>query len=312
MKKIIFLAVILALIALVCIIERDDSPMEKSLESERAQKLADPELLYFSSNWSGLCSNGQGDQGGCYEENYLYSSGLFIKKTGFVLGAETESTSTEKKISDSEVAAIVKKIKNSSLSNSDCPDTTILDAGWDYQINIDGTKTSFHNPSEECKNLFDGIDELVDSISRTAETSHDINNSQIEGYLGGQNCLSKFHLTSDEQYAGEPEILGLEFFRSFGGGAFFGVIKNYNSRMSSQFAYFINQLMQEKRIKTYSHLSADICLYNQDLLNPQGGATLGYYIEHYYCTNSCQTGKYELRVDLDSEGNFVGYRVTYK
>jgi len=66
--------------------------------------------------------------------------------------------------------------------------------------------------------------------------------------------------------------------------------------------------MKEGKIATYAHIKADVCLYREDLLNPENGASLNYYVEHYYCTNQCQTGKYEIKVDLDANGNFVGYR----
>jgi len=133
---------------------------------------------------------------------------------------------------------------------------------------------------------------------------------QNEGTLGNYTCLSKFQVKSKEEYSGEKEIFDLDFFQNFSSGAFFGKIKNYKPELNKQFASFINQLMKEKKVTTYLHLEANVCLYHQDLYNPENGAGLDYYIEHYYCTNSCQWGKYQLRVDLDADGNFVGYRET--
>jgi len=135
-----------------------------------------------------------------------------------------------------------------------------------------------------------------------------IHNSQNEGSLGKHKCLSKFRVERSINYSGGPEILKLDSFQSFESGAFFGKIKDYKPEQNKQFAAFINQLMQEQKIMTYLHLRADVCFYNQDLLNPENGAGLNYYVEHYYCTNHCQTGKYEIKVDLDANGNFVGYR----
>jgi hypothetical protein len=70
--------------------------------------------------------------------------------------------------------------------------------------------------------------------------------------------------------------------------------------------------MQEQKISTYEHLKADVCLYYRDFLNPTGGGSLDYYIEHYYCTNHCQTGNFGLTVELNPDGSFVGYRTGFK
>jgi uncharacterized membrane protein len=146
------------------------------------------------------------------------------------------------------------------------------------------------------------------NVTQNINSNNEISNSQNEGGLGSHECFSKFQVEKDVNYSGGPEILKLDFFQSFGSGAFFGKIRDYKSEQNKQFAAFINQLMQEQKVMTYVHLRADVCLYNQDLLNPENGASLNYYVEHYYCTNHCQTGKYEIRVDLDANGNFVGYR----
>src|SRR4030042_2100200 len=146
------------------------------------------------------------------------------------------------------------------------------------------------------------------TVTSNITSDNEISNSHNEGSLGNHKCLSKFRVEKSVIYSGDPEILKLDFFQSFSSGAFFGKIKDYRPEQNKHFAAFINQLMQEKKVTTYEHLRADVCLYNQDLLNPENGASLNYYVEHYYCTNHCQTGKYEIRVDLDANGNFVGYR----
>ncbi|HEX7456564.1 MAG TPA: hypothetical protein VF303_03795 [Candidatus Nanoarchaeia archaeon] len=146
------------------------------------------------------------------------------------------------------------------------------------------------------------------NVTQNINSNNEISSSQSEGSLGNHKCLSKFRVEKSVSYSGDPEILKLDFFQSFSSGAFFGKIKDYRPEQNKQFAAFMNQLMQEKKVTTYEHLRADVCLYNQDLLNPENGASLNYYVEHYYCTNHCQTGNYEIRVDLDAIGNFVGYR----
>ena len=137
-------------------------------------------------------------------------------------------------------------------------------------------------------------------ISNT-DTDNEINN------LGKRECIYKFKTENGLAYTDKPEIFQLEYFQSFQSGAFSGKIKNYKPEMAKQFSEFINQLMQENKIKTYRHLNANVCLYHQDLLNPENGSNLDYYIEHYYCTNKCQTGKYDIKVNLETNGTFVGY-----
>lgn len=134
------------------------------------------------------------------------------------------------------------------------------------------------------------------------------NGPQTQNSLGQHDCLAKFRVESNAKNADGSKILETDFFQSFASGSFFGKIKDYQPGLNKQFSALTNQLMQEKKVKTYAHLWADVCLYREDLLNPENGATLYYYVEHYYCSNNCKTGKYDIRVDLDADGNFTGYR----
>jgi len=136
-----------------------------------------------------------------------------------------------------------------------------------------------------------------------------------QGTLGTHQCLSKFSVERNNRASEQPinldlarNGLQLESFKSFASGAFWGKIKNYQPEMNKKFPGLIDELMKEQRVRTFEHLKANICLYNQDFLNPPSGAAINYYIEHYYCTNSCQWGHYELRADLGDDGSFVGYR----
>lgn len=281
------------------------------INDTKDQRLADPDLLYASMNWAGLCVNEKQERGGCYGELYLYSDGDFIKKVGFIKYDEEnggeENPGVRKQLSSDSIEQVEKIISDSVVMQKDCPPQDIMDAGWDYQINFDGVKKSFHNPPKECLDIFNQIDEKI-NFAIPDSSSYEISNTQNEGDLGNHTCISKFQVKRSDEYLGGEEILDLDFFQSFGSGAFYGKIKDYKPELNKKFAAFINQLMREKEIMTYLHLEADICLYNQDLFNPENGATLNYYIEHFYCTNSCQTGKYEIKVDLDTNGNFVGYR----
>jgi hypothetical protein len=140
------------------------------------------------------------------------------------------------------------------------------------------------------------------------ENSDKTGEPQTQGSLGDHICLALFQVKRGEEAATSTEIFPVESFRKFGSGAFFGKIKDFQPGQNRQFAAFINQMMEEGQVDTYVHLRADVCLYRQDLLNPENGATLNYYVEHLYCTNSCQTGKYDIEVNLDTDGNFIGYR----
>lgn len=139
--------------------------------------------------------------------------------------------------------------------------------------------------------------------------------NDIRGTLGTYRCFSKFGVERGGGISDQPidldlarSELQLESFKSFASGAFSGKIKNYQPETNKKFPGLIDDLMKELQIRTFEHLKANICLYNRDFLNPPNGAVINYYIEHYFCTNSCQWGHYELRVDLGEDGSFVGYR----
>lgn len=148
----------------------------------------------------------------------------------------------------------------------------------------------------------------------TAKTG-DAESQGVVGTLGGKKCMEKFTvernvITPEEKLP--QTILEIASLETFNSGAFYGKIKNYSSDNNYQLTELIDKLMQEQKIDTYEHIKADICLYYRDFLNPAGGGNLNYYIEHYYCTNNCQTGTYELTVNLNPDGSFVGYRTDFK
>lgn len=132
----------------------------------RDQRLADPNLIYASSWWSGLCGNEKGDTGGCYSDMYLYSTGKFIKDAGFVnYDSKKEANPTiEIDFTATIVEQIINKIRDSGIMEKNCPSSNIMDAGWDYQVNIDGVKKSFSNPPSDCRDAFDKVDDLISSV----------------------------------------------------------------------------------------------------------------------------------------------------
>jgi hypothetical protein len=134
--------------------------------STKDQRLADPGLIYASFWWSGLCGNGKGDTGGCYSDLYLYSTGKFIKDVGFVnYDSEKEvNPAIEMNFTTVIVEQIINKIKDSGVMEKNCPSQQIMDAGWDYQVTINGVKKSFHNTSRDCQDIFDQVDNLLNSF----------------------------------------------------------------------------------------------------------------------------------------------------
>lgn len=126
-------------------------------------RLDDSDLLYASSSSFGLCRNDNGEQGGCYTEYYLYSTGEFVKIFGWqgINGEEDESPS-EKNLGGAIADQVTQQLRDSGVMAEDCSSQRIMDASWDYQINLDGTKVSFHNPPEICKSVFDSIDDMLE------------------------------------------------------------------------------------------------------------------------------------------------------
>ena len=142
------------------------APKPEPTQTIKEQRLADPGLLYFSSLWGGLCSNEAGESGGCYTEMYLFGSGKFFKESGFLRygGDDDINPTIERDFTPSIVGQITNKIKDSGVMGKDCPSSTIMDAGWDYQVNIDGVKKLFSNPLSDCRDIFDEVDNLIDAI----------------------------------------------------------------------------------------------------------------------------------------------------
>lgn len=154
-----------------------------------------------------------------------------------------------------------------------------------------------------------------DNYPPSTQKTGDAKSQGVVGTLGGKECMEKFTMERNQEVSADklPQTsFELASFETFRGGAFFGKIKNYSPDKNTELTELINKLMMEKKVSTYEHLKADICLYYRDFLNPTDGGSLNYYIEHYYCTNSCQTGTYGLTVDLNPDGSFVGYRTDFK
>jgi len=76
----------------------------------------------------------------------------------------------EKNFDESVIADITKTLRDSGVMEKECPPREIMDAGWDYEVNLDGKKISFRNPPDDCKNVFNAIDEKINNLLQaTAE-----------------------------------------------------------------------------------------------------------------------------------------------
>jgi len=125
-------------------------------------RLADPDLLYASMSSFGLCANEKGEDGGCYTEYYLYKTGKFNQEIGWT-GYDGRKTNSpyEKQLDVAVVAQIIKKIQDSGVMSADCPMQNIMDASWNYQINLDGVKKAWRNPPTICQNVFYAINDIL-------------------------------------------------------------------------------------------------------------------------------------------------------
>jgi hypothetical protein len=162
-RKIILLFVVVLILLLGIMVYNNNK--NTIPEVKTVSKLDDPTLVYASQYWAGLCGNEKGENGGCYDELYLYNTGKLISVSGFIneKTMKKDDSTTEKNIGVIVVNQIIKKIKDSGVITKNCLPNDIMDAGWDYQTNLNGIKTSFHNPQAECKSIFDGIDKTLSS-----------------------------------------------------------------------------------------------------------------------------------------------------
>jgi len=145
------------------------SDCKKTGNEPNILKLNDPNLFYAAKWWAGLCSNEKDEPGGCYSESYLYNDGKFEEIIGFVKydGSPVAMTQPpiQKQLDAAELKRIKEIIENSGLMTKNCPAQEISDAGWDYQVTLNGKKISLHNPPLECRNVFDGISQLINSFA---------------------------------------------------------------------------------------------------------------------------------------------------
>lgn len=127
-------------------------------------RLADPNLLYAATSWYGLCRNDKGEEGGCSDYFYLYLSGKFIHESKWQELQNQESASTvEKQLGEETMAKIIKQIKDAEMLTMNCPALEIMDAGWSYQINLEGTKILFHDPPEDCTVELNKVLDLIEA-----------------------------------------------------------------------------------------------------------------------------------------------------
>jgi len=132
-----------------------------SWHNRQTPSLDDPTLLYASEYWVGDCRKND-REGGCYRNIYLYNTGRIIIESGFTAKDIKEIDPTIKKDSGLIIInKITNEIKNSGILTKDCLSDTIVDVGWEHQINLDGVKKYFNNASSDCKDVFDRLDAMV-------------------------------------------------------------------------------------------------------------------------------------------------------
>ena len=78
---------------------------------------------------------------------------------------------TKKQTSQNFIDEIKNQINKSNILIKDCAPITIYDAGWDYQISINGEKKLFTNSPLECRNIFDEIDNLLNGQLKNASST---------------------------------------------------------------------------------------------------------------------------------------------
>lgn len=173
MVKKIWPLLVLALTAFVLlIIVVANLPQGKTTTTEKPPndpRLADPDLLYASLSSSGLCSNGKGEEGGCYTHIFLYRSGKYVDESGWQGRNNKNETmpTVEKQFDQSIVDKIIKHIKDSGIMTKNCPSAQTMDAWFSYQVNLDGVKKFFEaSPILECQKIFWEIDSLISSAAK--------------------------------------------------------------------------------------------------------------------------------------------------
>lgn len=163
---------ILLFVGLVIWINVKYPPPSNNVPTPKDARLADPNLLYASFFSSGLCSNGKGEEGGCYTHIFLYRSGKYIDESGWegLNNKKETSPAVEKQFTPNMVDKIIKQIKDSGIMDKSCPPVQNFDAWWNYQINLDGVKKVFaDSPPYECQKTFWEIDALINSSVKSVK-----------------------------------------------------------------------------------------------------------------------------------------------
>lgn len=166
---IIFLIVSLGVITIIFTNELGYEKVMRSRLKDDAETIAaepvEEGLFYSSKMFAGLCRGKNGEDAGCYFELYLYRDGRFNKKVGFVYyedrRRENEPT-IEKQFDQKFIDSIIKKLTDANLQVKNCIPQRIMDAGWDYEINLTGRPVLFRDPPEQCKAVFEEINKLLD------------------------------------------------------------------------------------------------------------------------------------------------------
>lgn len=161
---------ILVFVGLVVWINIKYPPSSNNVPVPKDPRLADTNLLYYSSSSSGMCSNEKGEEGGCYTHIFLYRSGKYLDESGWERrgGEKKILPVVEKQFSQSMMGKIIGQIKDSGIMDKSCSPVQNTDTWFSYQINMDGVKNFFEDsPPYECQTVFGEIDALINSTAKS-------------------------------------------------------------------------------------------------------------------------------------------------
>jgi len=135
----------------------------------KEERLNDPELVYASFVSSGLCGNDQGEDGGCNYKTFFYKSGKLIEESSW-FGTGNRIIvypMAEKQLDQDSTDTVLNLIKEKDMINANCAKTQLYDIAFSYYLNVDGVKKFFDSsPSQDCRDEFDKIESLIDSLKK--------------------------------------------------------------------------------------------------------------------------------------------------
>lgn len=142
-------------------------------KSDSDSILSDPNLLYAKRALIGLCRTKSGNNGSCHFNTYLYSLGKLVIESGELVWDESGDEkaiaypTVQRELDKNLMNKIIKKIRDSVITNKLCETDTAVTGFADYYvnyfINLDGVKKEVKFPG--CESEFNEIDKLIDTAA---------------------------------------------------------------------------------------------------------------------------------------------------